>query len=164
MKHKYCPYCGSSLTMKEIGDEGLVPYCLSCQKPIFDVMYPCVIIIVVNENKQVCLIKQSYGVDRFVAVAGFTKLGETLEQTARREVLEEINQHVDFLEYVNSYYQEKNENLMCGFVAHVKETNLVISSELSFAKFYEVNVALKLLENAKIAKQLLIDILEKRLL
>ena len=35
MKFTYCPDCGTALTPKEIGDEGLVPYCTRCKKPLF---------------------------------------------------------------------------------------------------------------------------------
>lgn len=155
MRFSNCPKCGTVLSKKEIGDEGLVPFCDICNRPYFDVMYPCVIVLVVNEKDEVCVIKQSYGADRFVLVAGFVKIGNTIEQTIEAEVFEEIGQRVFDYQYVESYYQQSNENLMLGFIARVKETPIVLSSELTYAKFIKKDEALELLRNANIAFKLL---------
>lgn len=31
MKFTYCPHCGRELIKKEIGDEGVIPYCENCK-------------------------------------------------------------------------------------------------------------------------------------
>ena len=49
MKFTYCPDCGTKLIQKEIGDEGLMPYCENCKKPLFDMFSTCIIALVVNE-------------------------------------------------------------------------------------------------------------------
>lgn len=36
MRFTYCPDCGKKLIMKEIGDEGEIPYCDGCKKPLLD--------------------------------------------------------------------------------------------------------------------------------
>lgn len=36
MRFTYCPYCGEKLTKKEIGDEGLVPFCEKCNVPLWE--------------------------------------------------------------------------------------------------------------------------------
>ena len=36
MRFAYCPHCGTKAILKEIGDEGLMPYCDQCQIPLWD--------------------------------------------------------------------------------------------------------------------------------
>ena len=43
MKFTYCPDCGTKLIQKEIGDEGLMPYCENCKKPFFEMFSTCII-------------------------------------------------------------------------------------------------------------------------
>lgn len=155
---KYCPECGGLLTKKEIGDEGLVPFCTACNRPFFNVSYPCVILAVINEKNEVCVIKQSYGRDMFVLVAGFVKFSENVEMTIKEEVKEEIGQEVIDFAYVKSYFQASRENLMLGFLARVKETKLILSSELKEASFVCIDEAIKRLQNANIALDLLLEI------
>lgn len=46
MKFTYCPDCGSELTERMIGDEGLVPFCEVCSRPWFPFSYSCAIALV----------------------------------------------------------------------------------------------------------------------
>ena len=108
MKFMYCPQCGSQLEKKEIGDEGLVPYCETCKRPWFDMPYACTITLVINELEEVALIRQGYVSDQYyVCVAGYIKCGESAEETARREVMEELGLNPESLCYTKSYYFEK---------------------------------------------------------
>ena len=90
MRFDYCPFCGEKTILKKIGDEGDIPYCEKCSRPLFDMFSTCVLNVVVNEYNEVLLIRQSYGdTSRYVGVAGFMKVGETPEEAGAREVLEE---------------------------------------------------------------------------
>ena len=60
MKFVCCPQCGAKLEKREIGDEGLVPYCSACGRPWFDMPYACTITLVINEYDEVALIRQGY--------------------------------------------------------------------------------------------------------
>ena len=70
MKFGYCPVCGRKLEPKQIGDEGEIPYCGDCKRPFFPFSYPCVICLCISEEGDILLIKQSYGIIRYVCVAG----------------------------------------------------------------------------------------------
>ena len=48
MTFSFCPQCGGKLETKEIGDEGLVPFCVKCSRPFFSFSYPCVLCIVTD--------------------------------------------------------------------------------------------------------------------
>ena len=55
MRYSYCPKCGKKLIEKEIGDEGLVPFCEVCSVPWWDTFQTCMITAVTNEKKEVAL-------------------------------------------------------------------------------------------------------------
>ena len=66
MEEKYCSQCGSKLEKKSCKDEGLVPYCPTCQDFRFPMFNVAVSMIVLNEKKdQVLLIKQ-YGRNSYI--------------------------------------------------------------------------------------------------
>ena len=72
MRYSFCPVCGNKLVYKPVGDEGEIPFCQGCERPWFDSFYTCVLSVVVNENDEVLLIRQSYGdTAKYVGVAGF---------------------------------------------------------------------------------------------
>ena len=76
MRFTYCPHCGIKLIKKEIGDEGMMPYCEKCSIPLWDMFSTCIITAVVNEQDEVALIKQSYlTTTTYVCVAGYMKVG-----------------------------------------------------------------------------------------
>ena len=96
MHFTYCPHCGEKLVQKEIGDEGKMPYCKNCEIPLWDSFTTCVICAVVNEQKEIALLRQNYvSADSYVCVAGVMKMGESAEKTAAREVAEEIGQKAE---------------------------------------------------------------------
>ena len=113
---------------KEIGDEGLIPYCDSCRVPLWDMFTTCIIRAVVSEYEEIALLRQNYvsTIDH-VCMAGVMKLGGSAEETVRREVKEEIGLDVETLEFIQSYPYEKKEMLMLGFHATVKKADLHIS-------------------------------------
>ena len=104
MHFSYCPYCGSKLIGKEIGDEGVIPYCENCNIPLWDMFTTSIITAVVNEYNEIALLRQNYvSATKYVCVAGIMKMGESAEETVIREVKEEIGQDVESLEFIKSY-------------------------------------------------------------
>lgn len=154
MKFEYCPTCGARLGEKIIGDEGLVPFCGNCNRPWFSFSYPCVICLCVNDDGEVLLIKQSYGESRFVLVAGFIKSGENAEEAAMREVKEETGLCVQSLDYAFSSYYELRDNLMFGYVCHVKKSEFALSGEVEQAKWVPPEEAVQTLRKGGTAHKL----------
>jgi len=153
----HCPTCGCKLAQKEIGDEGPVPFCIPCNKPRFNFSYPCAICLVVSEDGEIALIKQKYVSDKFICVAGYVQQGETVEHTARREVEEETGLAVLSVKYIKSYYHEKSDNLMFGFVCKVKKSEFNISAEVDEAGWFSVNGAREQFKDGSVTKYLLED-------
>lgn len=157
MKFNHCPACGAALQGRILGDEGEVPYCEACSRPWFSFSYPCVICLAVDENGDIALIRQSYVSERFICVAGHIQQGETAEHTAAREVEEEIGLPMLSVKYISSYYHEKQDNLMLGFVCRVKRAELTLSCEVDEARWFAPDEAEEALRQASIAHRLLCD-------
>ncbi|HBA46252.1 MAG TPA: NUDIX hydrolase [Lachnospiraceae bacterium] len=155
MRFTYCPHCGGRLIQKEIGDEGQIPFCENCSVPLWDMFTTSVICAVVNEEREVALIRQNYvSTTNHVCVAGIMKLGESAEETAVREIKEETGLDVVKLEYIKSYPYEKKEMLMLGYKAIVKKADFILSGEVDSAVWVKYEDALSLLREGSIAWQL----------
>lgn len=162
MRFTFCPHCGSKLISKEIGDEGFIPYCESCEIPLWDMFTTSIITAVVNEYNEVALLRQNYvSTTNYVCVAGIMKLGESAEETVIREVKEEIGQDVESLSFVRSFPYEKKEMLMLGYKAVVKKKDFTLSGEVNSVKWVPFEDALPLLREGSIAWQLVKSVIEE---
>ena len=162
MRFTYCPHCGTKLIGKEIGDEGVIPFCDRCNVPLWDMFTTSIIAAVVNEYGEVALLRQGYVSQTiYVCVAGIMKLGESAEETVIREIKEEINQDVESLEFIRSYPYEKKEMLMLGYKATVKKKDFKLSGEVDSAVWVKFQKALSLLREGSIAWQLVKTVIEE---
>lgn len=161
MHFTYCPHCGTKLVGREIGDEGIIPFCESCNVPLWDMFTTCIIAAVVNEYNEVALLRQNYvSQTKYVCVAGIMKLGESAEETAIREIKEEIGQDVETLEFIHSYPYEKKEMLMLGFKATVRKKDFKLSKEVDSVEWFPFEEALSHIREGGIAWQLVKTVME----
>lgn len=157
----YCPHCGNKLIDKEIGDEGMIPYCEACRVPLWDMFSTCVICAVVNELNEIALIRQQYvSATSYVCVAGIMQLGENAEETAIREIEEEIGLNVEELQYIRSYFYDKKHMLMLGYRANVKKADFALSQEVDSVAWIPLTDALSKLREGSIAWQLVKEVIE----
>lgn len=142
MKYIYCPQCGRKLVGKKAGDDGQVPYCETCSKYWFDSFSSCVIILLANEYNEIAMLRQNYLSEKYwTYVAGFMVPGETAEETAIREVKEELGLKVQKLEYEGTYWFAEKEQLMHGFIGFTKKADFVLSEEVDAAEWVSVSEA-----------------------
>lgn len=151
----YCPNCGEKLVPKTLGDEGDIPFCEACNRPFFPVFSTCVICLCVNEYGEAALIKQSYmTTEHYILVSGYIKPGETAEATAKREVEEEIGIAPISCHFAESWFYEKRDQLMLGFVCKVIKADFNLSCEVAEAKWCPENEVLNYLRGGSITVQL----------
>lgn len=156
MRFRFCPECGNQLSSRVLGDEGEVPWCEKCNRPWFDMFSTCVICLVVSESGKICLLRQ-YNIDHHVFVAGYIKDGECAEKTAMREVAEETGLSVISAGFLKSFFYEKRDQLMLGFLVRVKDGELNISSEVDEAGWFDFDEAVKAVRGASICDKLLAE-------
>ena len=145
MHFTYCPDCGKKLIDKLIGDEGYIPYCENCKRPLFDMFSSCVIVLVTDGKGQVVLLNQNYISTQYRnLVSGYIKPKENAEETAYREVEEEIGLNLSSLEFVGTYWFDKKEQLMIGFIGKTEDKKLTLSGEVDGAEWVDAKRALNM--------------------
>ena len=136
MRYKYCPECGTKLILKEAGDDGLTPYCEKCNRMWFDAFSSAVIVLTFNEFDEVVMARQNYiNKDYAILTSGFISPGENAEETALREVKEELGLDIEELIYAGTHWFPRNELLMHGFLAFTHKKDLVLSPEVDSAEW-----------------------------
>lgn len=134
MHYNYCPKCGMKLKDKTAGDDGKVPFCEQCNQYWFDSFASCCIVLVANQYHEIALLRQTYMSDRFTSfVSGYITPGENAEETAAREVKEELGIDIDKLEYAGTYWFDAKELLMHGFIGFASKADFRLSGEVDSA-------------------------------
>lgn len=134
--NRYCGRCGSETVHDDV--ERMVK-CPVCKNMIYPRISPAVIIAVTNGNKLLLSKYAGRNYTRFALLAGYTEIGETLEETVSREVMEEVGLKVKNIRYYKSQPWGIDGNVLMGFYCeldggdeiHIDET------ELSMAAWYE---------------------------
>jgi len=111
----FCGTCGSTniYVPKETHKR-----CPRCGRLEFPRICPAVIVIITdNENKILLAHNNRFKEGVFSLISGFNEAGETLEETAAREIREEVNIEVDSIEYVMSQPWPFPNSLMIGYKA-----------------------------------------------
>ena len=109
--NKFCGKCGSALNHSE-KERAMV--CPDCGNVIYPRINPAVIVGVIRGD---CLLLTKYrrGYSHNALVAGFTEIGETLEETVAREVMEETGVKVKNIRYYKSQPWGMAQDMLTGF-------------------------------------------------
>ena len=109
--NKFCGKCGSALNHSE-KERAMV--CPDCGIVIYPRINPAVIVGVIRGD---CLLLTKYrrGYSHNALVAGFTEIGETLEETVAREVMEETGVKVKNIRYYKSQPWGMAQDMLVGF-------------------------------------------------
>ena len=153
MRYTHCPDCGRILSARELGDEGLVPWCDDCRRPWFDSFSTCIITAVLNADGQVLLQRESRRPEMEVLVAGYIKPGESAEEATRREIAEETGLTATFLRYVGSWPHGGGDRLMLGFAAQAEGEAKPDSTEVVSSRWATLDEAVAALRQGSIAQQ-----------
>lgn len=126
-------------------------YCKECDHVFFDAPSPAVIVAVTEADRilltrsvESALRKSSY----WGLVAGHVKSGETAEETAIREVREEVGLEIFDLKILRTYVRKEGNLLMIGFTAKTKNISIKESKELEKATWFRLNEPLPLRPNS----------------
>ena len=158
MRYTHCPDCGHILTARELGDEGLVPWCDDCRRPWFDSFSTCIITAVLNADGQVLLQRESRRPEMEVLVAGYIKPGESAEEATRREIAEETGLTATSLRYVGSWPHGGGDRLMLGFAAQAEGEAKPDSTEVVSSRWATLDEAVAALRQGSIAQQVVMAI------
>ena len=93
--------------------------CPSCGRTIYPRIIPAVIVGVINGDKILLTKYAGRDVPFYALIAGFTEIGETFEETVKREVMEEAGIRVKNIRYYKSQPWGIVDDLLAGFYCDV---------------------------------------------
>ncbi|MBR6826019.1 MAG: NAD(+) diphosphatase [Oscillospiraceae bacterium] len=131
--------CGCCGTPTDRDSKERMLRCPNCGNMIFPRINPAVIVAVTHGDRLLLSKYAGRAYTRFALIAGFTEIGETLEQTVCREVLEEVGLQVKNIRYYKSQPWGVDGNILMGFFCDVDgSTEIHIDeNELSMADWYD---------------------------
>lgn len=130
--NQHCGRCGKKMMHSK---EERMMEC-TCGNKSYPRIMPAVIVAVTNGDK-LLLTKYRTGFAQYALVAGFTEIGETVEETVAREVMEETGVKVKNIRYYKSQPWGIANDLLLGFYCDVDgDTTIKMdANELKFAEW-----------------------------
>ena len=135
--HRFCGKCGSIMQSSEV-ERAMV--CTNCGYTEYPKISPAVIVAIHHGDKLLMARNVSSPPGKFALIAGFVEIGETFEQTVRREVMEEVGLKVKNIRYYKSQPWSFSDPVMIGFTAELDgedETLFLQESELAEAHWFQ---------------------------
>ena len=133
--NRLCGCCGAPT---QHDDKERMLRCPNCGNMIFPKISPAVIIAVTDGDRLLLSKYAGRAYTRYALLAGYTEIGETIEETVHREVMEEVGLKVKNLRYYKSQPWGADGNVLMGFFCDVDgSTQIHIDeNELSMAAWY----------------------------
>lgn len=132
-RHRFCGRCGSALKPDE---KERMMRCPDCNVMMFPQICPAVIIGLTHGDKILLSKYRGRNYKDYALLAGFAEIGETIEETVKREVWEEVGVHVKNIRYYKSQPWPHSGSLLLGFFAELDgddESIQLEEEELSMA-------------------------------
>lgn len=113
-EHRFCGKCGQP-TRRDEKERAMV--CDGCKTIVYPKLSPAIIVGVTDGDRLLLTRYNGRPVKSYALVAGFVEIGETLEETVRREVMEEVGLRVKNIRYFGSQPWSFSDSLLVGFFA-----------------------------------------------
>ena len=133
---RFCGRCGTRMVHS---DKERMMQCPSCGLMEYPKISPAVITGLVHDNKILMSKYAGRAYKNYALLAGFSEIGESVEETVRREVMEEVGLKVGKLHYYKSQPWSFTDTLLMGFYAELEggEDITLDQTELSMAEWFE---------------------------
>ena len=134
--HRFCGACGHENVHDKKERMMLCPACGNTQYPRIS---PAVIVAVRNGEKLLLSKYAGRNHTRYALIAGFAEIGETLEETVKREVMEEVGLRVKNIHYYKSQPWALSGSLLSGFYCDLDGDDQITldETELAVAEWFE---------------------------
>ncbi len=131
----FCGRCGTKMVHH---DKERAMSCPSCNYVVYPRIMPAVIVGVTNGDK-LLLTRYRTGFAYNALIAGFTEIGETVEETVMREVMEEAGIKVKNIRYYKSQPWGTANDILLGFYCDVDGDDTIIMDrhELKYAEWVQ---------------------------
>ena len=134
--NRFCGRCGTE-TVHDDRERMLL--CPHCGNMIFPKISPAVIVAITDGDRLLLSKYAGRAYTRYALIAGYTEIGETLEQTVQREVMEEVGLTVKNIRYYKSQPWGVDGNVLMGFYCDLDGSDVIHldKTELSLAEWHD---------------------------
>jgi NAD+ diphosphatase len=122
LKNRYCGACGTP-TIEKSDERAIV--CPECKTVVYPNISPAIIVAITCNDKLLLARNAGFTENWYSLIAGFADIGESLEETVRREVKEEVGLDVTNIRYYKSQPWPFSGSMMIGFIAEADDTQPV---------------------------------------
>ena len=133
--NRFCGCCGTPTVHDE---KERMMRCPACGNMIFPRISPAVIVAVTDGDRLLLSKYAGRGYARYALIAGYTEIGETMEQTVQREVMEEVGLRVKNVRYYKSQPWGVDGNVLMGFYCDLDGSDEITldRTELALAEWH----------------------------
>lgn len=157
---RFCSACGSKAT--RLADV-FAKQCDACGFTMFPKISPAVIVAVERGSTLLLARASRFAENLYSVLAGFTEPGESLEDTVRREIREEVGIEVKNIRYFGSQPWPYPDSLMIGFTAEWASGEIAVDDdEISDARWFTVEDMPLIPDKVSIARALIDEFIRKQ--
>ena len=155
--HQFCGRCGEPTVLR---DNERSKHCPACQSNHYPRVAPAVMVRITREDEILMARSPRFVPGMYSVLAGFVDPGETLEQAAHREVMEEVGLEICNLRYFASQSWPFPHSLMIAFTADYAGGEIILEDdEIEDAGWYRRDTMPKIPIKMSIARRLVDDYL-----
>lgn len=129
--NRFCGRCGGRMA-KGTTERSLV--CPDCGQTVYPKICPGIIAAVCDGDRLLLTKYAGRAFTRWALVAGFNEIGEAIETTVRREVMEEVGLRIKNLRFYRSQPWVYTDTLLCGFFAELDGSDRITLQESELAE------------------------------
>ena len=129
--NRFCGACGAEMTDS---DTERAMICPRCGLTVYPRISPAVIVAVCDGPRLLLTRYRGRPFQSYALVAGFNEIGESIEDTVRREVLEETGLRVRNLRFYRSQPWVFTDSLLMGFFADLEGPDAITIQESELAE------------------------------
>ena len=123
-QNRYCGKCGSKIQHKQ--DERAIE-CTNCHSVVYPKISPAIIVAIISNDKILLARNARFPLSWYSLIAGYADVGESLEETVKREVREEVGLEVRNIRYYKSQPWPLSGSMMIGFIAEADGDQPIIT-------------------------------------
>ena len=151
--HRFCGRCGTPTVLSE---KERCMTCPACALSAYPRIAPAIIVLVRRGKEALLARNAKFPGAFFSTLAGFSDIGESLEQTLVREVREEVGIGVKDIRYFGSQPWPFPHSLMIGFTATWAEGEIAVDGEeIAEARWFSADALPPIPPSISIARQLI---------
>ncbi len=156
---RFCSTCGSEIKRHPAI---LAKQCEACGFTMFPRISPAVIVAVEKDGRILLARASRFTENLYSVLAGFAEPGESLEDTVRREIREEVGIEVKDIRYFGSQPWPYPDSLMIGFTALWSSGDIAVDNdEITDARWFSVEDLPLIPDRISIARSLIDAFIEK---